>query len=53
MRVFFMKSKADMIEKTKWSGRISQADRKALSDMAEQHRENLLEEWEQKVNYAD
>jgi len=42
-----------MIEKAKWSGRILQADIKALSDMAEQHRENLLEEWEQKVNYAD
>ncbi len=53
VRVFFMKRKAEMIEQTKWSGRISQADRKALSDMAEQHRENLLEEWEQKVNYAD
>jgi len=53
VKVFFMKSKAEMIEKAKWSGRISQADIKALSDMAEQHRENLLKEWEQKVNYAD
>ena len=53
VKVFFMKSKAEMIEKAKWSGRISQADIKALSDMAEQHRENLLKEWEQKVNYVD
>jgi hypothetical protein len=53
VKVFFMKRKAEMIEKAKWSGRISQADRKALSDMTEQHREDLLKEWEKKVNYDD
>ena len=53
VRVFFMKTKAKMIEPTKWSGRISQADRRALRDRTEQHREDLLEEWEEKVNYAD
>jgi hypothetical protein len=54
VRVFFMKRKEEMIERTKkWSGRISRAHRKALNDMAEQHRENVLKEWEEKVKYAD
>ena len=52
-RVWFMKKKADMIEKAKWSGRIPRAQRKLLIDLAEQHREDLLKEWEEKVNYAD
>jgi hypothetical protein len=53
VRVFFMKKKAEMIELTKWSGRISRAHRKAICDLAEQHREDLLKEWEEKVKYAD
>jgi len=51
VKVFFLEKKAKMIEKAKWSGRISQADRKALSNMTKQYRGNLLEEWEEKVNY--
>ena len=53
VRVFFMNKKSEMIEQGIRSGRISKAHRKMLSDMAEQHREELLKEWEKKVKYAD
>jgi len=42
-----------MIERVRGPGRISRAHRNALIDMAEQHREDLLKEWEKKVRYDD
>jgi hypothetical protein len=53
VRVFFLKRKSEMIEESRRSSRISKAHRRVLSDMAEQHREELLKEWEKKVKYAD
>jgi hypothetical protein len=53
VRVFFMNKKAEMIEQVRRSGRISRAHRRMLGDMAEQHREDLLKEWEKKVKYDD
>jgi hypothetical protein len=53
VRVFFMTGKASMIERVRGPGRISRAHRNALIDMAEQHREDLLKEWEKKVRYDD
>jgi hypothetical protein len=48
-----MNKKEEMIEQSRSSGRISKAHRKELSDRAEQYREELLKEWENKVKHAD
>jgi len=53
-RVWFQRKEADMLERKPWPrGRMSVPDRKALQQMAADHRAELLQEWERKVKYDD
>lgn len=47
-RVFFVQQPDQMLE-LKWGNHASNRDRKALCDAAEEHRGELLGEWEEKV----
>jgi hypothetical protein len=51
VRVYFLRDRADMFE-TKWTtraGKPSGGDLRELRQLVEDHRPNLLAEWEQKV----
>jgi hypothetical protein len=51
VRVFFLNTESEMIERAKGpEGRMSKNDRNALCAKARRNREQLLEEWEEKVN---
>ena len=53
-RVWFLQREAMMLERQPGPrGRISAADRKALQQMVADHRAELLQEWERKVEYDD
>lgn len=53
-RVFFLRARAKMLEHdTHMPERMDKRHRKILCDMAEQHREELLREWERKVKCDD
>jgi len=53
-RVWFLRKQAAMLERRPGPrGRISALDRKALQQMAADHRAKLLQEWEQKVKHGD
>jgi len=53
-KVFFLEHRDRMLKREKsLRGRISRKDRNALCAMAELYREDLLKEWEEKVNEPD
>jgi hypothetical protein len=50
-RVYFLKSRTEMLE-VKWSvGRITKQDKRIICDKATTYRPELLKEWEEKVRY--
>jgi D-hexose-6-phosphate mutarotase len=50
LRVYFQETKDEMIERAKGPReRVSSADAKVLTDMAQRYRAELLEEWGKKV----